>query len=266
MAMPTLSVPAFPNVPNVMGVPALVRKAGPVLDAIGYISHIDNALNRLLNDPANETWGVFNEDGEDVLAPDSFLGIDYKNGSRLMDYPLEQGAFETYNKVANPFDASIGMVKGGTLEERMSFLYRVEALCKTLDLYTITTPEFSYVGVNLERFDYRREQRNGSHVIIVNLYFREVRVTAESIDNGEASPTDTATPDAEAPESIGQVTPSPLSAAQDAAISGAAKVLSSVKAVTGAVQNAAAAATGAVSGAISSATGAVRTAARGITT
>lgn len=266
MALPTLSIPAFPDVPNVMGVPALIRKAQPVLDTLGYISHINNVLERMLNAPVEEVWGVFDEDGNEVLTPETFLGIGYKNGSRLMDYPLEEGAFETYNKVANPFDASISMATGGSLQDREDLLAAVDAMVQSLDFFTIVTPEVTYASVNLERYDYQRMERNGTHVIVVNLYFREIRVTAESIGNGEASATDTATPDAAAPESLGQVTPSPLSAAQDAAISGAAKVLSSVKAVTGAVGSATSAVTGAVSGAIGSATGALRTAARGITT
>lgn len=190
MAMPILSVPKFPDVPNVAGVPALLRKATPVLNGIGYISHVSNAVDRLFGSQVEETWGIYDSTGKNqVLTPETFLGIDYKNGSRLMDYPLEKGAFETYNKVQNPFEASISMATGGTLADREKLLSDVESLIASLDLYTIITPEVTYQNVNMERYDYRRENHNGTHMIVVNLHFREIRVTALVNGVGSINPT-----------------------------------------------------------------------------
>lgn len=229
MAKQTLSVPDFPNVPNVAGVPALIRKAGPVLNAIGTLSHINNVVERLLGGQIQETWGVFDIKGQEVLKPETFLGIDYKNGSRLMDYPLEQGAFETYNKVANPFDAAISMAMGGTRDEREKFLSAVDVLVKSLDLFTIVTPEVTYQSVNLERYDYKRENRNGNHMIIVNLYFREVRVTALVNGVGGINPVAVKSVNAVPARSLGQVAASAVTSVQQAAIAGAARTLNSVK-------------------------------------
>lgn len=268
--MATLSIPPYPNVPNVLGVPELIRKAAPVTDAIGYINHIDNALERMLAIAAVETWGVFDKNGDDALSPDSFVGIEYRNGSRLADYPMEQGAFETYNKVANPFDACVVMAMGGTVETRNDFLTTIEALCASLDLFTITTPEKSYPSVNLERFDYRREQRNGSHMIVVSLYFREVRITANVNGNADSDsqvnsdPDELETVSAADAESIGQVSPSPLTAAKDAAIQGAATVLASVKGLTGAFKTVTGAAWAAASGSVGTTADEIKTVARGI--
>jgi hypothetical protein len=240
MAMPILSVPAYPDVPNVAGVPALIRKAQPVLNAIGYIDHVSNAVQQLLGPSVRETWGIFDQNGQEVLTPETFLGLDYKNGSRLMDYPLEAGSFETYNKVANPFDASISMAMGGALADREKFLSDVDGLSKTLDLYTIVTPEVSYPSVNLERYDYRRENRNGTHMIIVNLYFREVRVTALVNGVGGINAAAVQSVGAVPARSLGQVAASAVTSAQQAAMAGAARALNSVKAVGSAIGAAAA--------------------------
>jgi hypothetical protein len=239
MAKPTLSVPDFPNVPNVAGVPALIRKAGPALNAIGTLSHINNVVERLLGGQIEETWGVFDAAGQEALTPETFLGIDYKNAYRLMDYPLEQGAFETYNKVANPFDAAISMAMGGTRDDREKFLSAVDVLVKSLDLFTIVTPEVTYQSVNLERYDYRRENRNGTHIIIVNLYFREVRVTALVNGVGGINPAAVKSVNSVPARSLGQVAASVVTSVQQAAIAGAARTLNSVKAIGNAIGTAA---------------------------
>jgi hypothetical protein len=214
MALPFLSVPAFPDVPRVAGVPALLRKVQPILDAVGYIDHVTNAVGQILNTPALETWGVFKTQGEAALEPDSFIGIEYKQGSKLLDYPVEDGGFATYNKVQGPFDACITMAKGGSMDDRQKFIKTVAALCADLELYTITTPDASYLSVNLERYDYRQEQQSGSHIMIVTLYFREIRVIADSTTH---SPEDVETAAAADPEAQGQVSPVPPTPLQDAA-------------------------------------------------
>lgn len=235
-----ISVPNYPNVPNVAGVPALIRKAGAVSQAVGYISHIDNVVERLIGSSAAENWGIYSATtGNQVLVPDTFLGIDYKNAYRLMDYPLEAGAFETYNKVANPFEASISMAKGGTLAERTAFLNTVDALVKDLNFYTIVTPEESYASVNLERYDYRRENRNGTHLIVVHLYFREIRVTAQVNGVGGISMVSPRLPSSMPARSLGQVAASAITSVQQAAIAGAARVLDQVKGIGNAVGTAA---------------------------
>lgn len=226
----------FPDVPMVPGVPALLRSAQPVLDSLGNLSHVVNIAESLINGPVDETWGVFDSTGADVMMPDTVLSVDYRNGSRLVDYPLEDGAFETYNKVANPYDLVVAMAKGGTQADRSEFLVACEALQASIDLYTVVVPEGSYHSVNLERFDYRRETRNGSHLIVVNLYFREIRVTAGV--NGTVPQQ----PDGFEPKAAGQVTPNPITAMQQQLMSGAARGLAAVKStVSGVLGNAKAA-------------------------
>lgn len=236
--------PLFPDVPNLPGVPALLRKASPITDGLGNLSHLSNLVNQLLGG-VDEKWGVFDEDGNDLINADSFVSIEYRNGSRLLDYPVEDGSFESYNKVANPFDAAVTFAKGGTQDERQAFLTAIDALNDSLDLVSVVTPEVSYDSVNLERYDYRRVRENGSHLLLVTLYFREIRLSAEA--DGQNA---TQAPDGADATSNGQVSAaSPVSGVK-AALSSAASGLKSVQ--------------GAMTAGVSRITGSIKTATMGI--
>lgn len=201
---------AFPDVPDFPGVPPLPRDpsiafalptpltANTVVSfattaqrlAGGDLSGVvTGTVDTLLgggddflseSDLQTDRWGLFDADGQVVLRPTSFLGLEYRNSQRVSNYPLEQGAFESYNKVADPFDLVVGLAHGGNLGERADFLATVLELSKTLDTYTLVTPEETFESVNIQRYDYARKLHNGAGLIVVNLYLTEIRINTES--------------------------------------------------------------------------------------
>jgi hypothetical protein len=198
----------FPNVPNVPGVPAIARSITvptPQALEVGAVG----ALTDLLGFTA-PVWGVFDQSGNKALNPDSFLAFEYKNSSRVSDYPQEQGAFASYNKVATPFDVRVRMSIGSDLAARTDFLATCDTMLKSTDLFNVVTPEATYVNVTLDNYDYRREQKNGATLITVELSFVEIRITATAQFSSGASSTPLAadqvqSPSAADPVSDGQV-------------------------------------------------------------
>lgn len=178
----------FYNVPDAPGVPAMLRDplaavppvytpaASLILDFVSPTAPGVSATT----DEALGTWGVFYADGQLAVEPDTFLGIEYRNSTRISNYPLEEGAFESYNKVADPFDVVVGLACGGSMERRTEFLAVVRALAGSLDLFTVVTPEEVFESVNIERYDYKRSERNGVGLVTVNLYFKEIRINGET--------------------------------------------------------------------------------------
>jgi hypothetical protein len=176
----------YPNVPDLPGVPPIARN---ILAPVAVIA--SPIVSRFLS-LFDQTWGVFDEDNNQVLAPDSFLGIEFQNAFNISNYPVEQGAFASYNKVNNPFACWVRVAKGGSKEDRDDFLEALGTLSKSLDLYTIVTPEKVYSDVNLETFDYRRETDNGAGIIVANCKFIEIRqATAEYSNTKSPTASDT---------------------------------------------------------------------------
>lgn len=217
MAMDIIPKAIYPVVPNAPGVPALLRDVAKIADTatLGLLN-ISGALDGLIGaEPVR--WGIFNAFGQPVAIADSIISVEYRNGSRISDYPMEQGAFASYNKVANPYDVRVRMSCSGSQATgaifsngtgssiRADFLAAIEAASRTLDLYTVVTPEATYTNANIEHWDYRREVGNGSGIIIADVYLREIRETATA---AFLSPKSVGAAD---PKSQGQVQTFPVS-------------------------------------------------------
>ncbi len=178
MAMDIIPKALYPIVPNLPGVPALLRDAATIADSATFgLLGISDALSDLIGSEPIK-WGVFYGSGEALAEADSIISFDYSNGAKVSNYPIEQGAFASYNKVNSPYDAKITMTCGGSEERRSAFIFALDYAADSLDRFSILTPEKSYFNANIERFDYRRTATNGAGIIVAELYLIEVPETA----------------------------------------------------------------------------------------
>lgn len=167
--------PPFPDVPNDPGVPPVPRSgvapatSTPVLSA--------DSPNVATQSSQTAQWGVF-KDGVAVILPDSIVAVEKAKEFRLSDYPVEDGSFQSYNKVETPFDAHVTMAMGGDASDRAAFLDTLEDVTKSMALYDVVTPEKSYLSASIERYDYERSAKSGVTLLTVRLWLREIRVTA----------------------------------------------------------------------------------------
>lgn len=189
MASPFITLPV-PEVPSVPGVPPLpltlpgvspftpsALTALPILvtgDAAGIIAFVNTAQ-----------WGIFDDTGTPIIEADAVASIEYGRDYRISDYPQEEGAFASYNKVQLPYEAKVGFL---IQETRENFLNEIESLLASLDLISVVTPEVTYASANLTHYNYRRTQRNGVTMILVEVWCEEVRVTAaRALSNAQST-------------------------------------------------------------------------------
>lgn len=195
--------PVFPDVPKVPGVPAVARS----------LVNPGNATEPQLTEDsitvtatAKNQWGVYTKAGALALDPDTIAAVGYDAEYRIADYPIEEGGFESYDKVALPFQNRVIMSKGGTLAQRRDFIKAVEELRSGLDLYSIVTPEWTYIGVNIVRVGIDRSREQGAGLITVELQLQEIRqsatssfsatrdpASADAVSNGSVQPQATTT-------------------------------------------------------------------------
>lgn len=154
------------------GLPALA--ADIVIDAVSLIT---SDLLSTLRNSSGPQWGLF-KDGQPVVIADSVLAFDFRQDYRISDYPVEQGAFESYNKVATPFDVRFRFSTGGSVAERQGLIGSVDAIIGSIDLFDAVTPEKVYQSINPVHQDLRRTSHNGLGLLIIDVYCRQVRVTA----------------------------------------------------------------------------------------
>jgi hypothetical protein len=180
MAIDIVPKSLYPIVPQAAGVPALLRNGAQILDTVTLGAFgISDSLNSVIGTDFVK-WGVFDAAGNSIADYDSMSAATYRNESRISDYPIEGGSFAAYNKVDNPYDVLIVLNCGGDEARRASFLASVEAARTSLDLYTVTTPEYTFRNVNFVGIDYQRSTRDGGTMISVQLIGREVREISAS--------------------------------------------------------------------------------------
>jgi hypothetical protein len=124
------------------------------------------------------SWGIFNAGGSFAIIPDNIVSVGYQRQWAIASYPMEEGAFQSYNKVQFPFANKVQMSKGGTVEDKQSFLDALESISGSLDLFDIVTPEKTYFNVNIAGINYDRDAVSGAGLLMVNLDFQEIRLTA----------------------------------------------------------------------------------------
>ena len=95
----------------------------------------------------------------------------------VSDYPVEQGGFQSYNKVQRPNMVRILMAKSGPEPARAEFMKQVRAAAASTNLYTVITPTDSYDSMTIERYTYRRSSERGKQLLSVEFHLRRINVT-----------------------------------------------------------------------------------------
>jgi hypothetical protein len=147
----------------------------------------------------------------------SFVDVEFKQDWPASDYPVEQGGFQTYDKVRLPFAVKLRLAASGSQAELQSFLTTIQNVCEdgslgnpslvqslvtqalggfgintaqissifgTItggnNLYDLITPSRVFTGMTAIHYDYRRTAVSGVSLITVDIWFIEVQVTVSA--------------------------------------------------------------------------------------
>jgi hypothetical protein len=207
MPFSIIPVSPFPNVPALPGVPQLVRSllfpAAPLPNLGETASPTLWAASQGL-----PKWGIFNAAGIRVINPDNVFAFDNRNEWRIPDFPIQQGSFASYNKVIIPFELSLRLTKGGSLSDRTAFLKSIETIASDLNLYTVLTPEKSYISVNVIRYEVTRRSSEGAYFLEVDIFFKQINQVAAQYSTTAVNTSNAQNPAAVPPVNQGLIQPS----------------------------------------------------------
>ena len=183
MATPNVSVADINGVPPV----AFARGFG------GAISLLSADVSPLPSAPAGAAqWGLF-LGGAPVIVAESVVGLEFRKESLIADYPVEQGAFASYNKVKAPFDVRLRFASGKDPAARAALIASIDAIADDLNLYDAVTPEKVYTNVNVAHHDYHRAARNGVGLLVADVWCLQIQVVAAAAMANTAQPSGAAT-------------------------------------------------------------------------
>ena len=164
--------------------------------------------------PPGSQWGIFSGGGAVVIA-DTVLSLDYKQEWAISDFPVEEGAFESYDKVQLPFDARVRFVAGGSISNREALLSSIAAIAGTTQVFDVVTPEAVYPSATISHYSYARAANRGLGLLSVDVWLLQI---VESIGAGQ----NVAQPDGSSPVNGGAVQPIDSTANQSGAVGAAA--------------------------------------------
>jgi hypothetical protein len=170
----------MPNIPNVPGVPPLDSFLPEPLALL-----VQDVVSALLG--IAPQWGVF-LDGVPVIEADSTVDFEFKQDFPISTYPVEQGGFQSYDKVQLPAEIRVRYAAGGTEANRQSFLVSIDSNINTTTLYDVVTPEAVYLSYCFTHRDFARRAKNGVGLIIVDLWLEEIRETSAATFTNTQSP------------------------------------------------------------------------------
>ena len=164
--------------------------------------------------PPGTQWGVFLGGGP-VVTADTVTSLDYKQEWAISDFPVEEGAFESYDKVALPYDARVRFAAGGSAANREALLSSIAAVAGTTQVFDVVTPEAVYTSATISHYSYSRTARQGLGLLQVDVWLLQV---IENVGTGNT----TAQPDGAATVNGGSVQPIDPTATQSEAAQAAA--------------------------------------------
>lgn len=165
-----------PNVPDTAGVPPVARADG--VTTATEPKATEDAVPITVT--ALQEWGIYNSSDELALEADSVTSVGYDSEFRIADFPIEQGGFESFDKVSLPFQARVVLTKGGTIEDRRTFLAALNEIRSDTKLYSVVTPERAYLDVNITRVSIDRSREQGAGLISVEIVLQEIRQTVDT--------------------------------------------------------------------------------------
>lgn len=169
---------SFPGLPSLPATVSLLSDVALIVsDALG-----------LLTGFAASQWGIF-QDGFPVVVADNVVSVSYNQDWTIADFPIEDGGFETYDKVDTPFNSRVRFSSGGSQSNREALFDSIAAIAGNLELYDVVTPEVVYPSVNIQGYNVSRTSNNGVGLIMIEVKLLEVRVNATAAFTSTKSPT-----------------------------------------------------------------------------
>lgn len=138
-------------------------------------------------------WNIYDQNANPILSYTSFLGVEVQDQGSVVDAPIEEGSFASYNKVQTPFGLRVTVGKDGTRDELEAFLDSLSELKDTATLILVATPGRLYGPATLESLNYRRTVEAGAYALYVELTIVEIRevktFVTSTVISGPRNPT-----------------------------------------------------------------------------
>jgi hypothetical protein len=112
-----------------------------------------------------------------IIQPDSAVEFEIQANSNVNSHPVEQGGFQSYNRVQDPISIRLLLACQGKNMPRATFLSTLATLREGTQIVTVSTPDASYPNMVLKGYGYKKEAARGAVTIWADTTWVEERST-----------------------------------------------------------------------------------------
>lgn len=159
-------------------------------------------------------YGVTDANGNLLIEPDSVIEADVDAGSEINTHPVEQGGFDSYNRVQKPIGIRLLMACQGKNMTRSEFLATLESLREGTQTVTVALLDAAYSNMVLQDYGYKRSAEHGAVTIWADTWWKEERST-----NVFVTPPASSQPQGNAAVNLGSVQATTPTTQQQASVS-----------------------------------------------
>ena len=150
-----------------------------ILPASVATSFVSNAIGNFTSIPGvQQISGALGIPSNLVPVFASTVDFEYAQDWPISNYPQEQGAFQSYDKVTLPFDVKIKLAAGGSATNRQSFINACLSISNSITLFDVVTPEWVFNSCSCTHIDWRRDASRGVTLIAIDLWFQQINVVS----------------------------------------------------------------------------------------
>lgn len=123
-------------------------------------------------------WTILAHDTQlEVCSFDCFYAFGYDKNSNVVQYPIENGSFATYNKQNNPFKIDVSLIKNGLNFpfQKRDFINTLQKYCDEPLYVDVVTPSGTYLNCTLGNLSFEQSAQEWSDAIKADLTISEVR-------------------------------------------------------------------------------------------
>lgn len=148
--MPKIPFPDIPNVPGVSSIPVNTGNIIPTAVDLS-VTNIISAIRSGSFLSAYQTllglrYGIY-KNGLQILEVDTVMEINTSNTAQISDFPVEGGAFSSYNKVSLPSAYTLNLIKTNSLigSSKTDVINILQSLLRpSKPSYLLNTPTFGF--------------------------------------------------------------------------------------------------------------------------
>lgn len=119
----------------------------------------------------SSTWSF----SGNVLPNAGIFDMAVRCGGSVVDSPIEQGSFFSYNKTTEPLEITATLSFEGSDTLLQSVLSNLKTLKDSVTLFSIITPTYEYENMTLQNYDYSFTREQGLGVLYIHAVFKEIK-------------------------------------------------------------------------------------------